>query len=63
MERLSESGRASALISDNARKARWAEANAQQASTTTASGGLELQMLWPNALSCSAAAAPQVAPA
>ena len=61
MERLGK--RARKCISNNARKARWAEWNAQQASTTTAPGGLELQMLWPNAPSCSAAAAPQVATA
>ena len=61
MDRLGE--RARKRISDNARKARWAAWNAQQASTATAPGGLELQTLWPNAPSCSAAAAPQVATA
>ena len=44
MERLWE--RARKCISDNARKARWAAWNAQQASTTTAPGGLHLEPLW-----------------
>ena len=48
---------------DRARIARWADENSLQTSTTAAPGGLELQTLWPNAPSCSGAAAPQAATA
>ena len=48
---------------DKARKARWADENSLQTSTTTAPGGLELERLWPDApLEFRAAAAPQAAP-
>ena len=42
---------------DNARKERWAAWNPQQATTTTAPGGLELQPLWQTAPSGSSGAA------
>ena len=48
---------------DKARAARWADENSLQTPTTTAPGGLELERLWPNAPSCSGAAAPQAATA
>ena len=49
---------------DRARKARWADENSLQTSTTTAPGGNELERLWPNAplLDFWAAAARQAAP-
>ena len=55
MDRLSK--RAHKRICDEARKARWAPFNAQQATTTTAPGGLELQPLWQTAPSGSSGAA------
>ena len=55
MKRLSKRERK--RICDEARKARWAAFNAQQATTTTAPGGLELQPLWQTAPSGSSGAA------
>ena len=44
---------------EESRIALWADANALQASTMMAPGGLELEQLWPNAPSCSGGAEQQ----